>query len=63
MPSYESQFLLASVKLQVEKMSRQQLKELVVSLYEHLLAKDAICKEVIKVKIGYSEFPFPKGEE
>jgi Phycobilisome degradation protein nblA len=50
--SLEQQFNLRSFKDQVEMMSHEQAKEMLLYLYEHMLVKDTMYKHFLKQEWG-----------
>jgi uncharacterized protein YdeI (BOF family) len=51
----EQRFSLASFQTQVDKMSLEQAKELLMEAYEQLLLKDYLCKEIVKDSWGLND--------
>ena len=50
--SLEQKFNLRSFETQVQQMNREQAQEYLVKLYEQMLSKDNMYKEVIKHQWG-----------
>jgi predicted HD phosphohydrolase len=46
--SLEQQFSLRSFQTQVDKMSREQAKEFLIKLYEEMLVRENVYKDVLK---------------
>jgi hypothetical protein len=50
--SLEQQFSLRSFQTQVQKMSREQAQESLMKLYEEMLVRDNLYKDVLKHQWG-----------
>lgn len=53
--SLEQKFNIRSFETQVRKMSRQQAQEFLITLYQHMIVKDAMYKECLKQHWGIDE--------
>ncbi|MCD8487969.1 MAG: NblA/ycf18 family protein [Desertifilum sp.] len=51
----EQQFLIRAFKAQVAMMSREQAQEMLVSLYEQMMVKDATYRRLIAHEWGISK--------
>jgi hypothetical protein len=51
----EQQFSIVSFKTQVEKMSLEQAKTMLIELYEHQLYKEATYKHLLKHDWGWEQ--------
>lgn len=54
--SLEQQFFLESFKKTVEKMSREQAQDFLVSLYEQMMIRETMYKEFLKYEWGIGTF-------
>jgi hypothetical protein len=59
--SLEQQFALRSFADQVDRMSHEQAQEFLVKLYEQMMIRDTLMKELIKKDWGLAEPPTLSG--
>lgn len=55
--SIEQQFSIRSFETQVRQMSREQAQDVLIRLYEQMVAQDAMYKNLLKHEWGLGESP------